>query len=62
MIGLRAGWIFDAPLQSIAVQVRSDDWSCERCWTPAADPDAGTVALAEALFSNPEHAHDSPPA
>lgn len=62
LIGLRRGWIFDAPMQSVAVHVRSDDWSCPRCWQVAADPDDEIAARAEALFNVHEHAHDSSPA
>ena len=50
LVGLRKAWIFESPMQSIAVKVRSDDWSCERCWAPAAFPDSETLSLVESLF------------
>ncbi|MFM2078958.1 MAG: hypothetical protein RJA49_2848, partial [Actinomycetota bacterium] len=59
VLGLRRGWIFDAPIQSVPVHVRSDDWSCSRCWKASADPDADIAARAEALFTTHAHAHDS---
>jgi molybdopterin/thiamine biosynthesis adenylyltransferase len=62
LLGLRRGWIFEAPVQSVAVRVRSDDWSCERCWTPDSEPDAEIEALAEALFSAQDDAQDPPAA
>jgi hypothetical protein len=50
-IGLRKAWIFDSPMQCASVKVRSDDWSCERCWVPSSDPDPETFAIAESLFA-----------
>jgi hypothetical protein len=61
LIGLRRGWIFDAPMQSVAVPIRSDDWSCPRCWRAAAEPDEEIARRAEALFNVHEHANDSSP-
>ncbi len=58
LLGAKRGWIFDAPMQSIGVEARSDDWHCTRCWTPDAAPDAATTALAEALFDT--HGDDPP--
>ena len=52
LLGMRAGWIFKAPMQSIVVPARTDDWSCPRCWTPSSAPDDGAAQRAEALFRN----------
>lgn len=60
LLGLRHGWIFEAPFHAIEVRVRSDDWSCARCWKADSLPDAETSALAEGLFSPHEDAHDPP--
>lgn len=60
ILGFRRGWVFDAPLQSIAIHVRSDDWSCPRCWRAAADPDPDLAQQAEGLFSMSGDADDSP--
>jgi sulfur-carrier protein adenylyltransferase/sulfurtransferase len=61
LLGLRRAWIFDIPMQTVPVPIRTDDWSCPRCWRLAAEPDAETAARAEALFSQNEHANDSDP-
>jgi molybdopterin/thiamine biosynthesis adenylyltransferase len=59
LLGCRRGWIFETPMQAVPVHVRSDDWSCPRCWKTATEPDADVTSQAEALFSVPAHAHDS---
>jgi sulfur-carrier protein adenylyltransferase/sulfurtransferase len=59
LLGLRPGWIFDAPIQSVPVPVRSDDRSCARCWIPAAEPDAELASRADALFLGPADVDDS---
>jgi len=59
LLGLRRGWIFETPMQAVPVHVRSDDWSCPRCWKAATEPDAEVESQAEALFSVHAHAHDS---
>ena len=56
LIGGKRGWIFDAPMQSVGVNARSDDWNCPRCWVADAAPDPATVAAAEALFD--QHGND----
>jgi len=59
LLGLRCGWIFDEPMQSRSIPVRKDDWSCDRCWQLPSEAGESDIALAEALFMNEEHAHDS---
>jgi molybdopterin/thiamine biosynthesis adenylyltransferase len=58
VIGLRRGWIFDAPMQTIPIRVRSDDWSCDRCWRSAAEPDPAATASVEKLLAPHADAHD----
>jgi hypothetical protein len=58
LVGLRAGWIFDGP-QVVPVHVREDDWSCDRCWSPEAEPDPQATAVAERLFSGAKDDHDT---
>ncbi len=59
VLGLRRGWIFDSPMQVIPVQIRSDDWSCDRCWRAPERPDDEAAAAAERLLSTDADAHDS---
>lgn len=50
LIGGKRGWIFNAPMQSVGVDVRTDDWNCPRCWVPDAAPTPALLASAEAIF------------
>lgn len=51
LLGFRRGWVFEGPWTSITLPVRTDDWSCTRCWRQASDPDPATLARAESLFA-----------
>jgi hypothetical protein len=59
VLGLRRGWVFDSPMQIVPINVRSDDWSCNRCWHPESEPETEVAKQAEELFSNHAHDHDS---
>jgi hypothetical protein len=58
VIGLRRGWIFETPMQSIPIHIRSDDWSCDRCWQSVAEPHPDAAAAAERLLTSHADAHD----
>jgi molybdopterin/thiamine biosynthesis adenylyltransferase len=58
VLGLRRGWIFDSPMQIVPINIRSDDWSCNRCWHPESEPETDAVKQAEGLFSNHADNHD----
>jgi hypothetical protein len=60
VLGLRRGWVFEAPMTAIPVRVRKDDWCCARCWRTGAESDSAAAARAEALFRDPSHADDPP--
>jgi hypothetical protein len=62
VLGIRRGWIFDTAMQTVAVHVRTDDWSCDRCWRRAEEPDPAAVAAVEALLAGQVDAQDSPSA
>lgn len=59
VIGFRRGWVFDSAPQIIPLAIRSDDWSCPRCWRPAADPSVDLAEHAAALFTVEEDADAS---
>jgi len=59
LLGVRRGWVFDAPLQNVVVSVRADDVSCPRCWVPPTAVDADLIARAEALFTSNTDAPNS---
>jgi molybdopterin/thiamine biosynthesis adenylyltransferase len=52
LLGFRRDWIFEHPFDSRHVHVRSDDYSCARCWTPDSEADPDAAAEAERLFSS----------
>lgn len=60
LLGLRSGWIFKAPMQSIVISARADDWSCPRCWTPSSAAEKDAAQRAEALFRSDPSADDPP--
>ncbi len=60
MVGMRRGWIFETPMQTVAVHVRKDDWACRLCWRRQEDDDAAAAAAAEALLAGPGDAEDPP--
>jgi len=62
VIGLRPGWIFDEPMQTVRIHVRSDDCSCNRCWRPSEDPDPTSAASAAEFLTSQAGAHNSPTA
>ncbi|MGZ5440300.1 MAG: ThiF family adenylyltransferase [Thermoanaerobaculia bacterium] len=61
VIGLRRGWIFSAAFESRALPVRSDDFSCDRCWTKPSAADPSTLADVERLLSNADAAGSNQP-
>lgn len=62
MMGFRIGWVFEQPMKVLWFRVRSDDWSCPRCWSPAKDADPHDIELVEQLFAAQAHADDPPAA
>lgn len=60
LLGLQARWIFDAPLHSVGVHVRSEEVSCPWCWVAPSAADEDAVARAEALFTDEADADDPP--
>lgn len=51
VIGLRRGWIFERAFETRSIPVRTDDFSCERCWTKPSAPDPDKLAIVETLLT-----------
>ena len=51
LIALRRGWIFERAFETRSLSVRTDDFSCERCWKKPDEPDEEKLAAVESLFA-----------
>jgi hypothetical protein len=60
VVGFRRGWVFDSAPQVIPIPVRSDDWSCPRCWNAAVEPEPALAEQAAGLFTVEGDADDPP--